>query len=71
LAVYERTQLYTPLKHYRSVANPILDLLGFENKRALERAVQASKLLPPGLGPEHIALSRSGEYVISIHAEAQ
>jgi acyl-[acyl-carrier-protein] desaturase len=39
----ERTKLYTPLKHGRSVANPVLDALGFDNKRALERAVQQSK----------------------------
>src|SRR3712207_4005067 len=59
-AALERTRLYTPLKHRRSVATPILDALGLENKRALERAVQAAKLLPAGLGPEHVALSRSG-----------
>lgn len=61
-----RTKLYTPLKHARSVANPILDKLGFENKRALERAVQEAKLLPPGCGPEHVAIGRSGEFVISM-----
>ncbi len=62
----QRTKLYTPLKHGRSVANPVLDLLGFDNKRALERAVQQAKLLPPGLGPEHVSLSRSGEFVVSM-----
>lgn len=61
-----RTKLYTPLKHARSVANPILDKLGFDNKRALERAVQEAKLLPPGCGPEHVAIGRSGEFVISM-----
>ncbi len=68
-AALERTKLYTPLKHGRSVANPILDSLGLENKRALERAVQEAKLLPKGLGPEHVALSRSGEFVVSMHPE--
>lgn len=67
-AALERTQLYTPLKHGRSVANPVLDALGFDNKRALERAVQQSKLLPPGLGPEHVSISRSGEFVVSMEA---
>ncbi|MBP8251685.1 MAG: hypothetical protein KAX40_04935 [Herpetosiphon sp.] len=67
-AALERTKLYTPLKHGRSVANPILDALGFDNKRALERAVQQAKLLPKGLGPEHVAYSRSGEFVISMSA---
>jgi acyl-[acyl-carrier-protein] desaturase len=64
-AALERTRMYTPLKHGRSVANPILDALGFNNKRALERAVQAAKLLPPGLGPEHVAVGRTGEFVLS------
>lgn len=61
-----RTKLYTPLKHGRYVANPILDALGFENKRALERAVQEAKLLPAGLGPEHVTVSRTGEFVVSM-----
>ncbi len=65
-AALERTKLYTPLKHGRSVANPILDALGFDNKRALERAAQAAKLLPPGCGPEHVAIGRSGEFVLSM-----
>jgi len=70
VAALERTKLYTPLKHGRSVANPILDLLGLDNKRALERAVQQAKLLPKGLGPEHVALSRSGEFVVSMQPES-
>lgn len=64
--VLERTRMYTPLKHGRSVANPVLDALGFDNKRALERAVQEAKLLPAGLGPEHVAIGRSGEFVLSM-----
>lgn len=69
-AALERTRLYTPLKHGRSVANPVLDALGFENKRALERAAQAAKLLPLGLGPEHVSISRSGEFVLSMTPES-
>ncbi len=61
-----RTKLYTPLKHGRYVANPILDSLGLENKRALERAVQEAKLLPGGLGPEHVKVGRNGEFVVSM-----
>lgn len=61
-----RTKMYTPLKHARSVANPVLDKLGFDNKRALERAVQEAKLLPAGLGPEHVAIGRSGDFVVSM-----
>jgi acyl-[acyl-carrier-protein] desaturase len=64
-AALERTRMYTPLKHGRSVANPVLEALGFDNKRALERAIQASKLLPEGCGPEHVAVGRAGEFVIS------
>ena len=67
----ERTKLYTPLKHGRSVANPVLDALGFDNKRALERAVQQSKLLPAGLGPEGVSISRSGEFVIAMQPDSQ
>lgn len=61
-----RTKLYTPLKHGKYVANPVLDSLGLDNKRALERAVQEAKLLPAGLGPEHVSMSRSGEFVVSM-----
>ncbi len=65
-----RTKLYTPLKHGRYVANPILDALGLENKRALERAVQEAKHLPAGLGPQQVTLSRTGEWVIAMNAES-
>ena len=63
---FYRTKLHTPMKHVRHVANPILDAMGLENRRALERAVQEAKLLPAGLGPEHVSLSRSGEFVVSM-----
>lgn len=65
-----RTKLHTPLKQGRYVSNPILESLGLENKRALERAVQESKLLPAGLGPEHVTVSRSGEFVVSMSPAA-
>lgn len=64
-AAMERTLIHTPLKQVRKVNNPILDSLGFKNRRALERAVQQAKLLPPGLGPEHVSLSRTGDWVVS------
>jgi acyl-[acyl-carrier-protein] desaturase len=60
-----RTLLHTPRKQVTHVNNPILDSLGLENKRALERGVQEAKKLPPGLGPEYVTLSRSGEFVLS------
>lgn len=60
-----RTLLHTPRKQVKEVNNPILDALGLENKRAIERGVQEAKKLPPGLGPEFVTLSRSGEFVLS------
>ncbi len=62
----QRTLLHTPLKQVRHVNNPILNTLGLDNRRALERAVQASKLLPAGLGPAHVSLGRAGEFVVSM-----
>ena len=67
-AAMRRTKLHTPRKQVTEVNNPILDALGFENKRALERGVQEAKMLPPGLGPEFVTLSRSGEFVLSTSA---
>lgn len=61
----KRTKLHTPRKQVTEVNNPILNALGLENKRALERGVQEAKKLPPGLGPEFVSLSRSGEFVLS------
>jgi acyl-[acyl-carrier-protein] desaturase len=60
-----RTKLHTPRKQVTEVNNPILEALGLDSKRALERGVQEAKKLPPGLGPEFVTLSRSGEFVLS------
>ena len=68
-AAMQRTLLHTPLKQGRHVNNPALDSMGLKNKRALERAVQEAKMLPPGLGPEHVAISRTGEFVLSMEAD--
>ncbi len=70
-AAMQRTLLHTPLKQGRLVNNPVLDAMGLKNKRALERAVQAAKMLPPGLGPEYVAISRTGEFVLSMHEDPQ
>ncbi len=64
-----RTLLHTPLKQVRSVDNPILESLGLKNRRTLERAVQQAKLLPAHLGPEHVSLSRTGEFVVSMQPD--
>lgn len=61
----KRTLLHTPRKQVTEVNNPILDALGLDNKRAIERGVQEAKKLPPGLGPESVTLSRTGEFVLS------
>jgi acyl-[acyl-carrier-protein] desaturase len=67
-AAMRRTEMHTARKHVRHVNNPILEALGLDNKRALERGVQEAKKLPPGLGPEFVRLSRSGEFVLSTTA---
>ena len=68
-AAMERTLLHTPLKQVRNVNNPVLESLGLKNRRALERAVQAAKMLPAGLGPEHVAISRTGEFVLAMRPD--
>jgi acyl-[acyl-carrier-protein] desaturase len=64
-----RTKLHTPRNQVTEVNNPILNALGYDNKKALERAVQQAKVLPGGLGPEHTVLSQSGEWVLSMTPE--
>lgn len=61
-----RTKLHTPRNQITDVNNPVLNALGFTNKKALERAVQQAKMLPAGLGPEHTALSHTDNWVLSM-----
>ena len=65
-AAMRRTKLHTPRNQVTDVNNPILNALGLTNKKALEKAVQAAKMLPGQLGPEHTVLSQSGEWVLSM-----
>jgi acyl-[acyl-carrier-protein] desaturase len=65
-----RTRLHTPRNQVTNVNNPVLNALGFTNKKALERAVQQAKVLPGGLGPEHTVLSETGEWVLSMTPDA-
>jgi acyl-[acyl-carrier-protein] desaturase len=65
-AAMRRTRLHTPRNQVTDVNNPILNALGLTNKKALEKAVQAAKMLPGQLGPEHTVLSQSGEWVLSM-----
>ena len=57
--------MQTREKHINAVHNPVLRALGMESDEAFNRAVQEAKLLPPGLGPDQVALSRTGEFVIA------
>jgi len=59
-----KTRLHTGERHRLFVHNPILQSLGLEDDEAFNRAVQAAKLLPAGLGPDRVKLGRSGEFVI-------
>jgi acyl-[acyl-carrier-protein] desaturase len=61
-----RTNLHDADLHVTRIHNPVLQALGLEDSAALSRAVQEAKLLPKGLGPEHVALGRNGEFVISM-----
>jgi acyl-[acyl-carrier-protein] desaturase len=59
-----KTGLHTAEKHMNFIHNPILKSLGLEDNEAFNRAVQAAKLLPEGLGPNQVKLGRNGEFVI-------
>ena len=61
-----RTKLHTPRNQITEVNNPVLNALGFDNKKALERAVQQAKMLPSGLGPEHTVLSHTDNWVLAM-----
>lgn len=65
-AAMRRTKLHTPRNQVTEVNNPVLNALGFDNKKALERAVQEAKMLPAGLGPEHTVLSHTDNWVLSM-----
>jgi acyl-[acyl-carrier-protein] desaturase len=59
------TGLHTREKHSQLIRNPILQALGLEGDEAFNRAVQAAKLLPAGLGPDQVRLGKTGEFVIA------
>jgi len=59
-----KTKLHTGERHLLFVHNPILKSLGLEDNEAFNRAVQAAKLLPAGMGPNQVKLGRNGEFVI-------
>jgi acyl-[acyl-carrier-protein] desaturase len=61
-----RTNLHNADIHQNQIINPVLRSLGLEDDEAFNRAVQEAKLLPEGLGPEHVALGKDGHFVISV-----
>ena len=60
-----KTGLHTAERHLKFIHNPVLKSLGLEDSEAFNRAVQAAKLLPIGLGPDQVKLGRTGEFVIA------
>jgi acyl-[acyl-carrier-protein] desaturase len=71
LRAVRRTKLYSGPIHHEHVHNPVLQSLGLDNDDSFERAVQAVRLLPEGLGPDSVALSRTGEWVLSAAGSAR
>ncbi len=65
-----RTKLQTADTQRDMVENPILRSLGLEDQEAFNVAMQESKLLPEGLGPEHVTLGKNGKFVVSVDAGA-
>ena len=65
LRAVRRTGIYSGPIHREQVHNPVLKALGLEDDNAFERAVQAIRLLPEGLGPDALRLSRTGEWVVA------
>jgi acyl-[acyl-carrier-protein] desaturase len=63
-----KTKLHTAENHREFVHNPVLKAIGLEDDAAFNRAVQEAKLLPHGLGPEHVSMGKNGHFVISVSA---
>jgi len=60
-----QTGIHTAERHKQFIHNPVLKSLGLEDDEAFNRAVQAAKLLPEGLGPDQVKLGRTGEFVLA------
>jgi acyl-[acyl-carrier-protein] desaturase len=52
-AVY-RAGIYGPREYIRDVQNPILNTLGYDNRRELERAALRLRIAPDSIGPQDI-----------------
>jgi acyl-[acyl-carrier-protein] desaturase len=64
-----RTKLQTAETQKDMVENPIFRALGLEDDKAFNVAMQEAKLLPQGLGPEHVSLGKNGKFVIATNPE--
>lgn len=52
--VVARTGIYGPREHVKDVQNPILNALGYTNRRDLERAALRLRIVPDNIGPRDI-----------------
>lgn len=52
--VVAKAGIYGPREHIKDVQNPILNALGYENRRALERAALQMRIAPDNIGPQDI-----------------
>lgn len=52
--VVAKAGIYGPREHVKDVQNPILNALGYQNRRELERAALRMRLAPDGIGPRDI-----------------
>ncbi len=52
--VVAKAGIYGPREHIRDVQNPILNALGYDNRRELERAAVRMRIAPGGIGPQDI-----------------
>lgn len=64
LRAVRRTNFYSSAIHREKVHNPVLKSLGLDGQEAFEKAVQLARKLPENLGPDSVALGRTGEWVI-------
>ncbi len=52
--IVARAGIYGPREHVRDVQNPILNALGYANRREFERAAVRMRIVPDNIGPQDI-----------------
>jgi acyl-[acyl-carrier-protein] desaturase len=65
LRLVRRTDFYRRTVYEEHVYNPVLKALGLDGQAAFAQAVQLARQLPADLGPDSVALSRTGQWVLS------